>query len=79
MRQVLEGLDYLHTKCKIIHTDIKPENVLLVADEDLVRKMAFEATEKHSKGFKLSYELMSTAPKSVIAKMVFFNFLFQIN
>jgi serine/threonine protein kinase len=28
MKQVLEGLHYLHTKCKIIHTDIKPENVL---------------------------------------------------
>lgn len=26
-RQVLEGLDYLHTECQIIHTDIKPENV----------------------------------------------------
>ncbi|KAF5898117.1 plexin-B3 isoform X1, partial [Clarias magur] len=29
LRQVLQGLDYLHTKCKIIHTDIKPENILL--------------------------------------------------
>ena len=28
MKQVLEGLHYLHIKCKIIHTDIKPENVL---------------------------------------------------
>ncbi|KAF4078312.1 hypothetical protein AMELA_G00197920 [Ameiurus melas] len=27
--QVLEGLDYLHTYCKIIHADIKPENILL--------------------------------------------------
>ena len=27
MKQVLEGLHYLHTKCQIIHTDIKPENV----------------------------------------------------
>ncbi|XP_076839698.1 SRSF protein kinase 3 isoform X2 [Brachyhypopomus gauderio] len=29
LRCVLEGLDYLHTHCKIIHTDIKPENILL--------------------------------------------------
>ncbi|GMS87040.1 hypothetical protein PENTCL1PPCAC_9215 [Pristionchus entomophagus] len=29
MRQVLQGLDFLHTKCKIIHTDIKPENILV--------------------------------------------------
>lgn len=27
--QILQGLDYLHTQCKIIHTDIKPENILL--------------------------------------------------
>ncbi|XP_073679181.1 SRSF protein kinase 3 [Garra rufa] len=27
--QVLEGLEYLHNHCKIIHTDIKPENILL--------------------------------------------------
>ncbi|XP_039627018.1 SRSF protein kinase 2 isoform X1 [Polypterus senegalus] len=29
IQQVLQGLDYLHSKCKIIHTDIKPENILL--------------------------------------------------
>ena len=29
MAQVMEGLDFLHTKAKIIHTDIKPENILL--------------------------------------------------
>lgn len=32
-RQILEGLHYLHIKCHIIHTDIKPENILLVLDE----------------------------------------------
>jgi len=28
-KQVLIGLDYLHTRCEMIHTDLKPENVLL--------------------------------------------------
>uniref|UniRef100_A0A3B4GU90 non-specific serine/threonine protein kinase n=1 Tax=Pundamilia nyererei TaxID=303518 RepID=A0A3B4GU90_9CICH len=42
--QVLQGLDYLHTKCKIIHTDIKPENILLEVDEVYVRRLAAEAT-----------------------------------
>nr|KAF6320162.1 hypothetical protein mMyoMyo1_018357 [Myotis myotis] len=29
IRQVLQGLDYLHRKCKIIHTDIKPGDILM--------------------------------------------------
>ncbi|XP_040009364.1 SRSF protein kinase 3 [Xiphias gladius] len=33
LTQVLRGLDYLHTQCKIIHTDIKPENILLCLEE----------------------------------------------
>ncbi|XP_041654541.1 SRSF protein kinase 3 [Cheilinus undulatus] len=33
LTQVLQGLDYLHTQCKIIHTDIKPENILLFLEE----------------------------------------------
>lgn len=28
-KQVLMGLDYLHRICKVIHTDLKPENVIV--------------------------------------------------
>uniref|UniRef100_A0A8D3C8Y2 non-specific serine/threonine protein kinase n=1 Tax=Scophthalmus maximus TaxID=52904 RepID=A0A8D3C8Y2_SCOMX len=50
IRQVLQGLDYLHTKCEIIHTDIKPENILMSVDEPYVRKLAAEATEWQKAG-----------------------------
>lgn len=63
IRQVLEGLDYLHTKCKIIHTDIKPENVLICVDESYVRKLACHATQMRTMGVKLPTSLISTAPK----------------
>ncbi|ORY05622.1 kinase-like protein [Basidiobolus meristosporus CBS 931.73] len=32
-RQVLMGLDYLHRECGIIHTDLKPENVLICIED----------------------------------------------
>uniref|UniRef100_A0A8C5GVY7 non-specific serine/threonine protein kinase n=1 Tax=Gouania willdenowi TaxID=441366 RepID=A0A8C5GVY7_GOUWI len=50
IKQVLQGLDYLHTKCKIIHTDIKPENILMCVDDVFVRRMAMEATEWQKSG-----------------------------
>ncbi|XP_056129061.1 SRSF protein kinase 3-like [Lampris incognitus] len=40
LSQVLQGLDYLHTKCKIIHTDIKPENILLRVEEVYIQELA---------------------------------------
>ncbi|XP_075219046.1 SRSF protein kinase 3-like isoform X2 [Lycorma delicatula] len=63
IRQVLQGLNYLHTKCSIIHTDIKPENILLCVEENYIRKLAAEATQWHKMGIKLPSSLVSTAPK----------------
>lgn len=33
IRGICKGLDFLHRKCHIIHTDLKPENVLLQFDQ----------------------------------------------
>lgn len=39
-KQLLLGLDYMHRKCGVIHTDIKPENVLMeVGDVEAIVRM----------------------------------------
>ncbi|KAI1883372.1 hypothetical protein AGOR_G00230740 [Albula goreensis] len=64
IQQVLQGLDYLHSKCKIIHTDIKPENILMCVDDAFVRRMAVEATEWQKAGAPPpSGSAVSTAPQ----------------
>ncbi|XP_053572530.1 SRSF protein kinase 2 isoform X4 [Bombina bombina] len=64
IQQVLQGLDYLHSKCKIIHTDIKPENILMCVDDSYVRRMAAEATEWQKAGAPPpSGSAVSTAPQ----------------
>ncbi|XP_015261057.1 PREDICTED: SRSF protein kinase 3, partial [Gekko japonicus] len=65
--QVLQGLDYLHTKCKIIHTDIKPENILLCVDEGYVRRLAAEATLwQQAGGPPPSGSAVSSAPQEIV-------------
>ncbi|XP_027819322.1 SRSF protein kinase 3 isoform X2 [Ovis aries] len=67
VRQVLHGLDYLHTKCKIIHTDIKPENILLCVGDAYIRRLAAEATEWQQSGAPPpSRSTVSTAPQEVL-------------
>ncbi|XP_058641699.1 SRSF protein kinase 1a isoform X3 [Onychostoma macrolepis] len=68
IRQVLQGLDYLHTKCQIIHTDIKPENILMSVDELYIRRLAAEATEWQKAGAPPpSGSAVSTAPAPKLA------------
>lgn len=38
-RQILIGLDYLHRICHIIHTDLKPENVLVCLTKEEVKEI----------------------------------------
>ena len=42
-KQCLIGLDYMHRICKLIHTDIKPENVVFGLNE----KKKFDLLYKH--------------------------------
>jgi serine/threonine-protein kinase SRPK3 len=47
-RQIAEGLDYAHTKCSLIHTDLKPENVLICLrprDQQKLQQLAERAHE----------------------------------
>jgi serine/threonine-protein kinase SRPK3 len=55
-KQVLLGLDYLHRECGIIHTDLKPENVLIeIGDveeivKNYVKSPKLEAREENRNG-----------------------------
>jgi serine/threonine-protein kinase SRPK3 len=46
-KQVLLGLDYLHRECGIIHTDLKPENVLIeIGDVEQIVKTVVKEEPK---------------------------------
>ena len=50
-KQVLLGLDYMHRECGIIHTDLKPENVLIeIGDvEQIVKTFVKDEPKQDSK------------------------------
>ncbi|NXJ73859.1 SRPK kinase, partial [Trogon melanurus] len=39
LQQVLAGLRFLHNRCRIIHTDIKPENILLYGPTESLQRL----------------------------------------
>jgi serine/threonine-protein kinase SRPK3 len=41
-KQLLLGLDYMHRVCNIIHTDIKPENVVFALTERQKFELLYE-------------------------------------
>lgn len=42
VRQLLVGLDYMHRICNLIHTDIKPENVVFCLKESEKFEMLYK-------------------------------------
>lgn len=45
-REVCRGLDFLHRHCSVIHTDLKPENVLLTRDLPTPPSPMYSADER---------------------------------
>ncbi|KIL95648.1 cmgc srpk protein kinase [Fusarium avenaceum] len=33
IQMILEGLDYLHSECQVIHSDLKPDNIMVKAED----------------------------------------------
>ncbi|KAI9147615.1 serine threonine protein kinase, CMGC group [Paramyrothecium foliicola] len=54
LRRLFLALDFLHTKCQVVHTDIKADNIMLGIDDDSV----FQAFEEQ--------ELQNPSPRKVI-------------
>ncbi|KAL7673508.1 hypothetical protein ACOME3_008363 [Neoechinorhynchus agilis] len=59
-RQILQGLDYLHATCEIIHTDIKPENILMCVDNEHILSLAVNAIRTLKEGGSFSTSAIAT-------------------
>ena len=71
-KQILIGLDYLNRVCGIIHTDLKPENVLLCLTESELKEISengyLNVSKKKKKNMdKKTYENESNLSKSTVS------------
>lgn len=65
-RQCLIGLDYMHRMCRVIHTDFKPENVVIALTDSQVEEIAktgqlsSSKSEKNSVSKRLNMKIAGT-------------------
>ncbi|KAJ6233984.1 protein kinase superfamily protein [Anaeramoeba flamelloides] len=60
IKQVLIALNFLHQKCKIIHTDLKPENIMIFKQVGSISEKLKEKIQKS--GLKLE-DILKNKPK----------------
>ncbi|CCC69093.1 hypothetical protein NCAS_0C01030 [Naumovozyma castellii] len=60
-KQLLLGLDYMHRQCGVIHTDIKPENILMeIGDVEAIVRMV-ELLDRRKRDLKKLQRTTSTS------------------
>ena len=67
-KQILIGLDFLHRICHIIHTDLKPENVLVCLTDDELRNIQETGTYILDTGNNNKNSVLSSKSQSVDEK-----------
>ncbi|KAJ6446052.1 CMGC/SRPK protein kinase [Purpureocillium lavendulum] len=78
MRQVISGLDFLHSECGIVHTDLKADNILLSCENASVSEQFVESVTGKPKPRKVyadhtvykSYRSMGDLDESHVGNMV---------
>ena len=68
------GLDYLHRICKIIHTDLKPENVIVCLTplelEEIVKRGQLSTINKQIKTQDIAYaNLLPNQKQTLLANV----------
>ncbi|OAA54151.1 protein kinase [Niveomyces insectorum RCEF 264] len=54
VKPLLYGLDYLHTQCHVIHTDLKPDNIMLTLESPaIVERFVQSVTTQHPASRKI--------------------------
>jgi len=65
IKQILQGLSYMHDSCSTIHTDIKLENILVEMTPDELRNMAKKVMTRITEGTEADPTEVCNLPKKM--------------